>query len=133
LRRLADCLAEQTGSRVADETVRLPLKAAGSVRSRPQHRITSPHPEDALKSRRSKPRATVSEPVTPSPTQTEVTPELAAAPKAMRRLTDQQVMIPTPGQPKRYGIGVVEGHTGQTVGLIHRPTRRRELPNALTR
>jgi len=60
LRRLADYLAEETGIRVEYETVRLHLKAAGIVLSRPQHTITSPDPEYALKKRRSKPRATAS-------------------------------------------------------------------------
>jgi transposase len=60
LRRLADYLAEQTGIRVEDETVRLHLKAAGIVLSRPQHTITSPDPEYALKKRRLKPPVTTS-------------------------------------------------------------------------
>lgn len=60
LRRLADYLAEETGIRVEYETVRLHLKAAGIVRSRPQHTITSPDPEDALKKRRLKSPATSS-------------------------------------------------------------------------
>lgn len=58
LQRLADYLAEQTGIRVQDETVRLHLKAAEIVLSRPQHTITSPDPEYAVKKRRSKRRAT---------------------------------------------------------------------------
>jgi transposase len=58
LQRLADYLAEETGIRVGYETVRLYLKAAGIVLSRPQHTITSPDPEYALKKRRSKTRAT---------------------------------------------------------------------------
>jgi transposase len=60
LRRLADHMAEQTGIRVEYETVRLHLKAEGIVLSRPQHTITSPDPEYALKKRRSKGPATVS-------------------------------------------------------------------------
>jgi transposase len=60
LRRLADYMAEQTGIRVEYETVRLHLKAEGIVLSRPQHTITSPDPEYALKKRRSKGPATVS-------------------------------------------------------------------------
>jgi transposase len=56
--RLADYLAEQTGIRVQDETVRHYLKAAAIVLSRPQHTITSPDPEYALKKRRSKRHAT---------------------------------------------------------------------------
>jgi transposase len=60
LRRLADYMAEQTGIRVEYETVRVHLKAAGIVLSRPQHTITSPDPEYALKKRRSKKPATAS-------------------------------------------------------------------------
>ena len=47
--RLADYLAEQTGIRVSDETVRRYLKAAGIVLSRPQHKLTSPDPEYEVK------------------------------------------------------------------------------------
>jgi transposase len=49
LQRLADYMAEQTGIRVEAETVRLYLKAADIVLSRPQHKITSPDPEYAVK------------------------------------------------------------------------------------
>jgi putative transposase len=36
-------------------------------------------------------------------------------------------MIPTPGQPyKRYGLGAVNYHTGETVVLFRRRKRRRE-------
>jgi transposase len=58
LRRLADYMAEQTGIRVEYETIRVHLKARGIVLSRPQHTITSPDPEYALKKRRSKKPAT---------------------------------------------------------------------------
>jgi transposase len=54
LQRLVDYLAEQTGIRVSDETVRRALKQAGIVLSRPQHRISSPDPEYAVKKRRLK-------------------------------------------------------------------------------
>jgi transposase len=60
LRRLADYMAEQTGIRVEYETVRVHLKAVGIVLSPPQHTITSPDPEYALKKRRSKRPATLS-------------------------------------------------------------------------
>ena len=44
----------------------------------------------------------------------------------------QQVMIPTPAQPKkRYGIGAVDYHTGETVVLIRRRKRRREIAELL--
>lgn len=54
LQRLADYLAEQTGIRVSIETVRLQLKAAGIVLSRPQHTIASPDPAYLVKKRRLK-------------------------------------------------------------------------------
>jgi hypothetical protein len=48
--------------------------------------------------------------------------------KAMWSPKGQQVMIPTPAQPKkRYGIGAVNYHSGETVVLI----RRRETAELL--
>ncbi len=74
LRRLADYMAERTGIRVEYETVRVHLKAAGIVLSRPQHTITSPDPEYALKKRRSrKPAMAVSNRETISTTVTSST------------------------------------------------------------
>lgn len=49
LQRLADYMAEQTGIRVEHETVRVHLKEADIVLSRPQHTISSPDPEYLLK------------------------------------------------------------------------------------
>src|SRR4051812_5781621 len=44
----------------------------------------------------------------------------------------QQVMIPTPGQPyKRYGLGAINYHTGETVVLVRRRKRRREVAELL--
>ena len=44
----------------------------------------------------------------------------------------QQVMIPTPGQPiKRYGIGAVNYHTGETVVVVRRRKRRKEIAELL--
>jgi hypothetical protein len=52
--------------------------------------------------------------------------------KAMWSPKGQQVMIPTPAQPKkRYGIGAVDYHTGETVVLIRRRKRRRETAELL--
>jgi transposase len=59
LQRLADYLAERTGVRVSDETVRRALRHAGIVLSRPQHQTSSPAPEYALKKRRLKRPATI--------------------------------------------------------------------------
>ncbi|HEY1352164.1 MAG TPA: helix-turn-helix domain-containing protein [Ktedonobacteraceae bacterium] len=59
LQRRVDYLAEQTGIRVQDETVRVHLKEAGIVLSRPQHTISSPDPEYLLKKRRLRKPVTV--------------------------------------------------------------------------
>ena len=41
-------------------------------------------------------------------------------------------MIPTPGQPtKRYGIGAVNYHTGETVVHFRRRKRRKEIAELL--
>jgi transposase len=56
--RLADYLAEATGIRVSDESVRRYLALEGIVLSRPQHKISSPDPDYEVKKSRSKPRET---------------------------------------------------------------------------
>lgn len=44
----------------------------------------------------------------------------------------QQIMIPTPHQPyKRYGLGAVDYHTGETVVLFRRRKRRLEVAELL--
>jgi len=44
----------------------------------------------------------------------------------------QQVMIPTPGQPKvHYGLGAVNYHSGETVVIIRRRKRRPEVAELL--
>ncbi len=57
--RLADYMAEETGIRVHEKTVRHHLKAADIVLSRPQHKISSPDPEYELKKRRLKKNETI--------------------------------------------------------------------------
>lgn len=52
LSRLADFMAEETGIRVSNETVRRVLRAGDIVLSRPQHTISSPDPEYKVKKRR---------------------------------------------------------------------------------
>ena len=54
LQRLADYMAEETGIRVAAETVRIHLQDADIVISRPQHKVSSPDPEYLVKKRRLK-------------------------------------------------------------------------------
>jgi transposase len=52
--------------------------------------------------------------------------------RAMWSPIGQQVMIPTPKQPyKRYGLGAVDYHTGETVVLFRRRKRRREVAELL--
>lgn len=52
--------------------------------------------------------------------------------RAMWSPKGQQVMIPTPGQPtKRYGLGAVNYHPGETVVLFRRHKRRREVAEVL--
>ncbi len=52
--------------------------------------------------------------------------------RAMWSPKGQQVMIPTPAQPTRhYGIGAVNYHTGETVVLVKRHKRRREIAEVL--
>lgn len=52
--------------------------------------------------------------------------------RAMWSPQGQQVMIPTPGQPKKhYGIGAVNYHTGETIVLFRRRKRRREIAELL--
>ena len=50
--RLADYLAERTGIRASKTTVYRVLRAGGVHLNRPQHTITSPDPEYAIKKRR---------------------------------------------------------------------------------
>jgi transposase len=52
--RLADYLAQETGIRISDESVRRYLALEGIVLSRPQHKISSPDPDYEVKKRRSK-------------------------------------------------------------------------------
>ena len=52
--------------------------------------------------------------------------------RAMWSPKGRQVMIPTPRQPeRRYGIGAVNYHTGETVVLFERRKRRKEVARLL--
>lgn len=131
LQHLADYMAEQTGLRVTYETVRMHLKAKGIVLSRPQHTITSPDPEYVLKKAVEEARDGLR-----SGDHFYYADEfnLSWMPtiKAMWGPKGQQVMIQTPAQPKkRYGIGAVDYHTGETVVLIRRRKRRPEVAELL--
>jgi transposase len=52
--------------------------------------------------------------------------------KAMWTPIGQQVMIPTPGQPKKhYGIGAVNYHSGETVVMIQKRKKREQIAQLL--
>ena len=52
--------------------------------------------------------------------------------RAMWSPKGQQVMIPTPTQPtRRYGLGAVNWHTGETVVITRHRKRRREVAELL--
>ncbi len=52
--------------------------------------------------------------------------------RAMWSPKGQQVMIPTPAQPKKwYGLGAVNYHTGETIVHIRRRKRRIETAELL--
>jgi putative transposase len=52
--------------------------------------------------------------------------------RAMWSPVGQQVMIPTPRQPyKRYGLGAVNYHTGETVVIFRQHKRRKEVADLL--
>jgi transposase len=52
--------------------------------------------------------------------------------RAMWSPKGQQVMIPTPGQPKQqYGLGAVNYHTGETLVLVRPRKRRKEVAELL--
>ncbi len=52
--------------------------------------------------------------------------------KALWSPKGQQVMIPTPGAPHtHYGLGAVNYHTGETVVLVRKRKRRREIAELL--
>lgn len=54
--------------------------------------------------------------------------------RAMWSPKGQQVKIPTPHQPyRRFGIGGVSYHTGETVVIVRRRKRRREVAEFLER
>ena len=68
--------------------------------------------------------------------QTEVDPLLSWLPtrRPLWSPKGQQIMIPTPGQSyRRYGLGAVNDHPGETVVLFRPRKRRREVAELLQR
>jgi hypothetical protein len=111
-------MAEQTGIRVTIETIRVHLKRAEIVLSRPQHQITSSDPEYQVKKRRLKWPDNL-KPGDVFYYADEFNVRWLPTLKALWSPKGQQIMIPRPGQPtKRYGLGAVNYHTGETVVLV---------------
>jgi transposase len=132
LERLADYMAEQTGIRVTAETVRAHLKAAEIVISRPQHTISSPDPEYMVKKKTIEAKRDNLKPSEVFYYADEFNISWQPTLRGMWGPKGQQVMIPTPGQPKKhYGIGGVNYHTGETVILIRKRKRRPQVAEFL--
>jgi hypothetical protein len=112
-------------------SLRVHLKEAEIVLSRPRRKISSPDPEYLVKKGgRGDARQLESGEVFYYADEFNLSwmPTLRAmwSPKGL------QVMVPTPGQPtKHYGIGAVNYHTGETVVLFRRRKRRTEIAELL--
>jgi hypothetical protein len=123
----------RTGIRVEYETVRVHLKAAGIVLSRPQStpsRVPTPSMPSKKGDRRDlqqcrrRGRLLLGR---------RVQPELDAHPQGDMEPEGSANNDPyaRPEPKKRYGIGALNYHTGQTVVLIRRRKRRREIAELL--
>jgi transposase len=132
LQRLAEYMAEQTGLTVSPETVRRLLALHEIVFSQPQHTISSPDPDYALKKR------TIEE-IRGQVHAGEVfyyadefNVSLLPTLRAMWSPKGQQVMIQTPGQQTTsYGIGAVNYYTGETVIHFQQHKRHQEIAQFL--
>jgi transposase len=106
LQRLADFMAEDTGIRVSTETIRRALAKEDT--------------RDHLK------------PDEVFYYADEFNVSWLPTLRAMWSPIGQQVMIPTPGQPKvHYGLGAVNYHSGESVVIIRRRKRRLEVAELL--
>ena len=132
LQRLADYMAESTAIRVTYETVRMYLKAAGIVLSRPPAHHHKPRPRVRTQKKAIEEARDGLEPGDHFYYADEFNLSWMPTLKAIWGPKGQQVMIPTPAQPKkRYGIGAVNYHTGETIVLFRRRKRRREIAELL--
>jgi len=132
LQRLADFMAEETGIRLSHEGVRLVLKAHGIKMSRPQHTISSPDPEYALKKKTIEDCRDHLKAGKVFYYADEFSISWHPTLKAMWTPKGRQIMITTPGQTKKhYGIGAVNYHSGETVVLVRRRKRRKEIAELL--
>ena len=122
LQRLVDYMAEQTGIRVQDETVRVHLKAAEIVLECAPTYDQQPRP--GLRCKKKTIEATRDSLKAGDVFYYADEFNLSWFPtlRAMWSPKGQQVMISTPAQPTRhYGIGAVNYHTGETVVRVEAP------------
>ena len=100
--------------------------------SRPQHKITSPDPEYAVKKKSVEDVRDHLKPGEVFYYADEFNVTWLLTLKAMWSPKGQQVMIPTPRKQKaRYGMGAVNYHTGETVVIVRNHKRRREIAELL--
>ncbi|GJD47815.1 hypothetical protein OPKNFCMD_0526 [Methylobacterium crusticola] len=115
--RLADHLAEETGLRMSVASIHRLLHAAGLGFGRPQRTISSPDPDYAVKKVVERARDDL-KPGSAFYYADEFAISWHPTLRPMWRPKAQQVMIPTPMQPtRRYGLGAVNWHSGETVVL----------------
>lgn len=110
--------------------MRLHLKRAGIILSRPQNTVTSSRVH-AHKKAIAETRGSLN-PGDHCSYADESNSSWMPTRKAMWCPKAHPVMIPTPAQPKKqHGISAVDPHTGQTVVLIRNRERRREITERL--
>src|SRR5215469_7888193 len=132
LQRLADYMAEQTGIRASDETVRQVREFGGDCAEPSTAQDYQPRPRLLVK------KKTIEDIRDGLKTgdvfyyADEFNLSWFPTLRAMWSPKGQQVMIPTPGQPdKYYGIGAVNYHTGENLVLFRLHKRRREIAEVL--
>jgi len=132
LQRVADYMTEHTGITVSSETIRRLLARQEIVFSQPQHTISSPDPDYAIKK---KTIEEVRDQVKAGDVfyyADEFNVSLLPTLRALWSPKGQQVMIQTPGQQTTsYGIGAVNYYTGETVVQFQRHKRRQEIAHLL--
>jgi transposase len=132
LQRLADYMAEHIDITVSSETLRRFLAHHEIVFSQPQHTISSPDPEYAIKKKMIE---EVRDQIKPGEVfyyADKFNLSLLPTLRAMWSPKGQQVMISTPGQQQTsYGIGADNYHTGETVVQFQSHKRRQEVAQLL--
>jgi len=100
--------------------------------SRPQHRITSPDPDYALKKKAVEDARDGLMPGQVFSYADEFNISWLPTLRALWSPRGQQVMVSTPMQPiRQYGLGAVNWYTGQTLVITRKHKRRREVAELL--